>query len=72
MILRITDTTGDTMIDTDTDMELAVEFFQKATNKGMWGKGIKGKVAEFLPTTTPFEKVLEYDEVVMLPQQVGG
>lgn len=71
MILKVTNTTGDTVVDTEQDIDLARELFAKAIENGMWGKGIKEGKAEFVPTSTPFEN-LDYDEVVMLPRQVGG
>lgn len=71
MILKVTNTTGDTVVDTEQDIDLARELFAKATENGMWGKGTKSGKAEFVPSTTKFDE-LDYDEVVMLPRQVGG
>jgi hypothetical protein len=71
MILRVTDKTGDTVVDTATDFDLARELFAKANLNGMWGKGIKGGQSEFIPNGAEFDN-LDYDEVVMFPRQVGG
>ena len=76
MILRVTDSTGDTMVEaklTNQDELAKMEkLFGVATKRNMWGKAIKDGEAEFLPTGTPFQDILEYDEVIMLPIQVGG
>ncbi len=71
MILKVTDKTGDTVVDTEQDIDLARELFKKATEKQMWGKGIKNGQAQFVPSNTRFED-LNFDELIMLPQQVGG
>jgi len=71
MILRVTDKTGDTVVDTEVEYGLAVELFKKATQRQMWGKGIKNGESYFVPAGTDFD-TLDYDEVIMLPQQVGG
>lgn len=71
MILKVTDRSGDTVVDTEQDIDLARELFKKAIENGMWGKGTKSGKSEFVPNTTQFDE-LDYDEVVMLPRQVGG
>jgi hypothetical protein len=71
MILKITDQTGHSVADTDTDYDLAVDLFKKAVDRGMWGKGIKDGRSEFVSVTT-LDEILDYDEVIMLPRQVGG
>lgn len=71
MILRVTNETGDTVVDTEVNYDLAVELFQKAIERQMWGKGIKDNKSYFIPAGTSFDE-LDYDEVIMLPQQVGG
>lgn len=71
MILKVTDKTGDTVVDTEQDIDLARELFKKATENQMWGKGIKDGQAQFVPSSTRFED-LDFDELVMLPRQVGG
>lgn len=71
MILRVTDQTGDTVVDTEIEYDLAVDLFQKATERQMWGKGILNGQSYFIPAGTAFDE-LDYDEVIMLPQQVGG
>ena len=71
MILKITDTTGDTVVDTEQDIDLARELFKKASEQQMWGKGIKDGCAVFVPAQTPFDD-LDFDELIMLPQQIGG
>lgn len=71
MILKVTDRTGDTVVDTELEIDLARALFAKAIENGMWGKGIKDGKSEFVPNTTKFDE-LHYDEVVMLPRQVGG
>lgn len=71
MILKVTNKTGDTVVDTQQDIDLARELFAKAIESGMWGKGIKDGKSEFVPNTTRFDE-LDYDELIMLPRQVGG
>lgn len=73
MILKVTDKTGHSEVDTDQDIDLARELFKKATERKMWGKGVdsSGK-SHFIPEGTPLDELVGYKEVVMLPQQVGG
>lgn len=71
MILKVTNETGDTVVDTAVEYDLAVDLFKKAVENGMWGKGIKDGESEFVPSTTKFDE-LDYDELIMLPRQVGG
>lgn len=71
MILKVVDKTGDTVVDTAVEYDLAVDLFKKAVENGMWGKGIKNGKSEFVPNTTKFDD-LDYDELIMLPRQVGG
>lgn len=72
MILRVTDKSGDTVVDTEEDIDLARELFAKATERQMWGKGIRDGKSEFIPHGDDFDSLMTFDEVVMLPQQVGG
>jgi hypothetical protein len=71
MILKVVDKTGDTVVDTAVEYDLAVDLFKEAVERGMWGKGIKDNQVEFVPASTAFED-LDYDELIMLPRQVGG
>lgn len=71
MILKVVDKTGDTVVDTAVEYDLAVDLFKKAVENGMWGKGIKNGKSEFVPNTTKFDD-LDYNELIMLPRQVGG
>ena len=74
MILKVTTPQdGDVMLDTAVDEIAELEkLFNVAKSRQMWGKATKNNTSKFLPTSTLFKDILEFDEVVMLPQQVGG